>query len=86
MKTFLKVLLIAVLAILAVKLLPITLAFGCLLAAGVAFIAGIGVATMAVAACLALLVVTLLSPLWIPILAIIGVVMLVKRYTTRATV
>lgn len=84
MKTFLKILLIAALAIVAVKLLPVTLVLGCLLAAGIALLAGIGVAMLAAGTCLGLLVVTLLSPIWLPILAIIGIVALVKRSSRAA--
>ena len=84
MKTFLKVLLIIAVAIVAVKLLPITLVLGCLLAAGMAVLAGLGVATVAISACLALALVALLSPIWLPVLAVIGLVMLVKR-SSRTT-
>lgn len=80
MKTFLKVLLIIALAIVAVKLLPLTLVAGCLLAAGIALLAVIGVSALAIGTCLGLGLIALLSPLWLPILAIVGIVMLVKRH------
>lgn len=80
MKTFLKVLLIIALAIVAVKLLPLTLVVGGLLAAGVALLAVIGVSMLAIGTCLGLGLIALLSPLWLPVLALIGIVMLVKRH------
>ena len=80
MKTFLKVLLIIALAIVAVKLLPLTLVVGGLLAAGVALLAVIGVSMLAIGTGLGLGLIALLSPLWLPVLALIGIVMLVKRH------
>ncbi len=79
-KTFLKVLLIIALAIVAGKLLPLTLVVGGLLAAGVALLAVIGVSMLAIGTCLGLGLIALLSPLWLPVLALIGIVMLVKRH------
>lgn len=81
MKTFLKVLLIVVAAIVAVKLLPATLAFGCLMALGLFVAAAVGVSLLALGFCLALVVLAVLTPIWLPVLAIIGLVMLIRRVT-----
>jgi hypothetical protein len=80
-KTFLKVLLIVVAAIVAVKLLPATLAFGCLLALGLFIAAAVGVSLLAIGFCLALVVLAVLTPIWLPVLAIIAIVMLIRRIT-----
>jgi hypothetical protein len=84
MKTFFKVLLLVVLAVVAIKLLPITLAFGCLLALGVAVLAAIGVSLMAIGTCLGLAITALLAPVWLPLLVALGIIMLIKR-SSRAT-
>jgi hypothetical protein len=78
MKTFLKVLLFVVLAIIAINLLPITLALGCLFAVGVALIAAVGVSVLAIGLCIALALPAVLSPIWLPMLAIVGLIMLIK--------
>jgi hypothetical protein len=95
MKTFLKVLLFVLLGLLAIKLLPFVLfpvlvaGVGLLLACGLAFggiaaVAGVGVA--AVVAVVAVLVVLLavLSPIWIPVLAVVGLIALIRR-SSRST-
>jgi hypothetical protein len=80
MKTFLKVLLIVALAILAVKLLPITLVAGCIFAVGVALLAAVGVSLVALGLCISLAIAALLSPIWIPVLALVGIIALIKRH------
>lgn len=79
MKTFLKVLLFVILAVIAVKLLPVTLALGCILAVGIALIAAVGVSLLAGGIWVALAIVAVLSPIWVPILAIVGIIMLLRR-------
>jgi hypothetical protein len=79
MKTFLKILLIVVAVIVAVKLLPIAFAAGCLTAGLLAGLAAFGVSMMALLACAGLLVLAILSPIWIPVLAIVGIVALFRR-------
>ncbi|MEX2044540.1 MAG: hypothetical protein WD941_04245 [Opitutus sp.] len=79
MKTFLKILLLVVVAILAVKLLPLTLALGCLLGVALVVMAGLGLSAMAVILGIGILMAALLSPIWLPILALVGVIALIKR-------
>lgn len=67
-KTFLKIFLLVLLALVALKLLPLTLALGCIMAivlAGLVML-GLGVAVV-------------LSPLWVPALVIAGLVSLIVR-------
>lgn len=79
MKTFLKVLLIVVAVIVALKLLPIALGLGCVVAAILAGLAVLGVSLAALLVCAALVVAAVLSPVWMPVLAIIGVIALFRR-------
>jgi hypothetical protein len=72
MKTFLKIFLLMLLALVALKLLPLTLALGCIMAivlAGLVML-GLGVAVV-------------LSPLWVPALVIAGLVSLIVRTGRR---
>ena len=79
MKTFLKIALLVVLALVAIKLLPLTLALGCLLGLAVAALLAVGVSALAGMIAIALVVVAALAPLWIPVLAIVGLVSLLRR-------
>jgi hypothetical protein len=79
MNTFLKVFLIVVGAILAVKLLPIAFGLVCGVAALLAGLAILGVSLAALLVCAALVVVAALSPIWVPVLAIVGIVGLCRR-------
>ncbi|MBI4623982.1 MAG: hypothetical protein HY736_12300 [Verrucomicrobia bacterium] len=81
MNPFLKIILILVAAVIAVKLLPLTLALGCIFAAALAVFALVGVSLVAVLLCLGLLLAALLSPIWIPLLALVGLIALIKRGT-----
>jgi len=74
MKTFLKVILIVIAAVLAVKFLPLTLVLGCILGLGVALLAAAGASLLALGGGVALAVVALLSPLWVPVLAVVGLI------------
>jgi hypothetical protein len=86
MKTFLKVLLVVILAMVAIKLLPATFALGCILAVGLAILAAVGVSVLAIGLYVALAIVALLSPIWLPILAIVGIIALIKRWRRPAVV
>ena len=80
MKTFLKVLLLVVAVILAVKWLPIAFVIGGAVAALLAGLAVLGVSLAALLLCAALAVGALLSPIWVPVLALVGVVALCRRH------
>lgn len=90
MKTFLKVLLFVMLALVALKFLPALLfpfvvaGLGCLLilavlASGVAAVASVGLCVLAGVVAIALAGLAVLSPIWIPVLAIAGLIALIKR-------
>jgi len=79
MKTFLKVLLIAALLIVAIKLSPVIFvgAFVGLIAAAVLGVVGISLVAALAAVLLAFAVA--LSPIWIPVLAVVGIVSLFRK-------
>ena len=79
MKTFLKVILIAALLIVAIKISPVLFlgAFVGLLVAAVLGMIGISLLAGLVAVVLALAVA--LSPIWIPVLCVIGIVSLFRK-------
>lgn len=79
MKTFLKVLCLVVLAVIAIKLLPATIglaflvggALVALVAAGFSVLAGIALAGVILAA--------VLAPIWVPLALLVGLIALVRR-------
>jgi hypothetical protein len=81
MKTFLKVLLVLIVTIIAVKLLPLTIALGFALGLALVVVAALGLSAIAILICVALALAALLSPIWLPILALFGLIALIKRGT-----
>jgi len=90
MKTFWKVLLIALLALVCLKLCPILfipvmlgfaamLVIGTLLAGGLAALAATGLSLVAGLLAVTLVVLAVLSPIWLPILAVFGLISLCRR-------
>lgn len=79
MNTFLKVFLIVIGAVIAVKLLPLAFGLVCGVAALLAGLAILGVSLVALLACAVLVVAAVLSPIWVPVLAIVGIVALCRR-------
>jgi hypothetical protein len=79
MKTFLKVLLIAALLLIAIKISPVLFvaAFLGLIAAAVLGVIGISLLAGLVAVVLTFAVA--LSPIWLPVLAVIGIVSLFRK-------
>jgi len=95
MKTFLIVLLVLVGAVVAVKLLPLALApvifvlgllllIGGLLVGGAAATVAAGLALLVSLLVGGLLLLVVLSPLWIPVLAIVGLIALIKRASAKS--
>lgn len=82
MNTFLKVLLIVIGVIVALKVLPFALVMGGLALAGIAAAAIAGFSLVAAFLVAAFLVTVLLSPIWVPVLAIVGVIALCRRSQT----
>lgn len=84
MKSLLKVVLLLIAAVIAVKLLPLTLGLGILLGISLVGLAAVGVSVIALLLGLAVALVAMLSPIWIPVLAIVGLVALIKRSSRRS--
>ena len=83
MKTFFKVLLILIAALVAVKLLPVALVIGCIVAVPVGLLAILGVSLVGVIVVAALVMAAVLSPVWLPVLAVVGIVTLCRRGRTK---
>jgi hypothetical protein len=83
MKTFLKITLLVIVALVALKFLPLTLALGCVLALVVAGLALVGVSILAALFVALLLAAMVLAPVWIPVLAIMLIIGLARRLWRR---
>jgi len=83
MKTFLKVLLYVAVAMVAIKLLPLTLALGIILALVIGFGVFVGFSMLAVLLGVGLAVVAALAPIWLPALAVVGIVALIRKTGRR---
>jgi hypothetical protein len=83
MKTFLKILLVAALLIVAIKLSPVVFiaaVIGLLLAA---VLGVVGLSLVAVLLAVVVAVAAALAPIWIPVLVIMGAVSLFKKLNDR---
>jgi len=79
MKTFLKITLVVVLALIALKLSPILL-LGALVGLLAAIVLGaVGFSLVVALLALAIAAAVALSPIWIPVLIVMGVISLFKR-------
>jgi hypothetical protein len=86
MKTFFKVLLVAVLLIVAIKFSPIIF-IGALVGLVVAAVLGaLGLSMLAGLVAIMLAVTLALSPIWVPVLVTMGVISLFRRTATPAPV
>ena len=85
MKTFLKVLLLVILALVAIKLLPLTIGLG--FATGVLLVGLVmaGLSLLAGIAVIALVLGAVLAPVWIPVLLLVGFIALIRRMTRKST-
>jgi hypothetical protein len=84
-----------VLFVVVIKLLPALLVIGgvslgglllagCLIVAAIAVLAALGLSVIAAVLAVALVVAVGLSPIWVPVLAVLGIIALVKK-ATRTT-
>jgi hypothetical protein len=80
MKTFLKVLLIAVLLIVAIKLSPVIFLGAAVGLIAAAVLGSIGLSLLAALVAVLLAFAVALSPIWIPVLCVVG---LVKLFRTK---
>ena len=96
MKTGLKIFLVLIAALLVLKLLPVILVMGGFSLAGLVVVGGLLVAALGVlvllgvsvsvaALAVALVVAVALSPIWVPVLAVIGLIFLLKKAKRRIT-
>ena len=96
MKTGLKIFLVLIAALLVLKLLPVILVMGGFSLAGLVVVGGLlvaalgvlvmlGVSVSAVVLAVALAVAVALSPIWVPVLAVIGLIFLLKKAKRRMT-
>lgn len=83
MNTFLKVLLILIAAVLLVKLLPLAFGLAVFLGVVIAIAAIVGLGAAGVVICVALGLVILLSPVWLPVLAVVGLIALWKKLSNK---
>jgi len=79
MKTFLKITLIVVLALLAIKCLPLVLVGACVGLLIAAILGALGVSLVACLLAVALGFAFALSPIWIPVLIVMGAISLFKK-------
>ena len=79
MKSFLKIVALVVIALICVKLLPLTFALGCALALAVLGLVGLGVSAVAAFSLAVLVLAAVLAPIWIPLLLLVGLIALVRR-------
>jgi hypothetical protein len=96
MKIGLKIFLVLIAALLVLKLLPVILVMGGFSLAGLVVVGGLLVAALGVlvllgvsvsvaALAVALVVAVALSPIWVPVLAVIGLIFLLKKAKRRMT-
>lgn len=79
MKTFLKILLVAAVLIVAIKIGPVIFAGALLGLVAAAVLGSVGLSLVALLAAVLLALVVALAPIWIPVLCIIGLVKLFRR-------
>jgi hypothetical protein len=79
MNTVVKVLLIVVVLLVAIKLSPIIFMLALMGLLAAAFLGAVGLSMLAVFAAIMLTLAVALSPIWIPVLVIVGLVSLLKK-------
>lgn len=84
MKQFLKIVLLVLAVIVAIKLLPATLALGFAIGLTLALLAAVGFSLFALGSCVVLALAVVLSPVWLPVLAIVGLIVLMRRASRTA--
>ena len=83
MKTLLKILLVVLAVIVAVKLLPVAMVVGCVLAGLAAVVTAVGVSLVGGVLALGLFLALVLSPIWLPVMALIGIIALFKKASAK---
>jgi hypothetical protein len=83
MNTFLKIALFLVLAIVAIKLFPLTLALGIILALALGGAIFVGFSVIAAILVVTLAAVAALAPIWLPALVVVGIIALFRKTGAR---
>ena len=83
MKTFLKILLVAAILIVAIKLSPVVFVAAAIGLLAAAVLGVIGLSLLAALVAVVVAVAAALAPIWIPVLAIVGAVSLFKKLNDR---
>ncbi len=83
MKTFLKILLVAVLLIVAIKISPLMFVAALIGLLAAAVLGAVGLSLVAALVAIAIALVAALAPIWIPVLLIMGAISLCKRFNHR---
>jgi hypothetical protein len=83
MNKFLKILLLVVAAVVAVKLLPLTLALGFLLGLLLVGLLVLGLSLVGVVFVAAIALGAISAPLWIPLLVVVGLIALIKKLSAK---
>ena len=83
MNNVLKVVLLILVAIIAVKLLPAMLAVGFMFGVAVVALGAIGVSVLGALCLASAVLLAVLSPVWVPVLAVVGLIALIKRSGRR---
>lgn len=83
MNNVLKVILLLLAAVVAIKLLPLTFGIGCVLAAALLAMLALGASFIGVALVAVLFLAAVLSPIWIPVLILVGVIALIRRASRK---
>jgi hypothetical protein len=83
---FLKIALLVIVALVALKFLPLIFGLGCLLAAAVLAVILMVASALAGLFGSAFLLAAVLSPIWVSVLIIVGLIALIKRGTRQSGV
>jgi len=83
MKTFLKVLLIVALFLIAIKLSPVVFVAALVGLLVAAILGALGLSLLAGFAAVVIALVAALSPIWIPVLLVMGAISLIKKLNDR---
>ena len=85
MKTFLKVLLLAALLLIAIKLSPVIFVGALLGLIAAVALGAIGLSLVAALAAVVLALAVALAPIWIPVLVVMGLISLFRKSDQKAT-
>jgi len=85
MKTFLKIVVVAAVLIVAIKLSPLVFIFALLGLLAAAVLGAVGLSLLAGCVAVVIALVAALAPIWIPVLVVMGVISLCRKLSDRPT-